>query len=125
MAWLMIDDNHLIGTIVLLEVVAVSGHFRQQPYYIEYDPRLITFRQLLELFWSIHDSTQVFGQGLDVGNQYRSSRRCYYIIIVSKVEGGRVGENNDGAGDRVSMAVQTRRKLLEQMAVAVQFADEV
>ncbi|CAI9110911.1 OLC1v1011012C1 [Oldenlandia corymbosa var. corymbosa] len=39
---------------------------------IEYDPRMITFKQLLEVFWSSHDSRQVFGQGPDVGNQYRS-----------------------------------------------------
>ncbi|XP_015889655.3 peptide methionine sulfoxide reductase A5 [Ziziphus jujuba] len=39
---------------------------------VEYDPRLITFRQLLDVFWSSHDSRQVFGQGPDVGNQYRS-----------------------------------------------------
>ncbi|XP_044469475.1 peptide methionine sulfoxide reductase A5-like isoform X2 [Mangifera indica] len=39
---------------------------------VEYDPRLITFRQLLEVFWSSHDCRQVFGQGPDVGNQYRS-----------------------------------------------------
>nr|KAJ0213354.1 hypothetical protein LSAT_V11C400213680 [Lactuca sativa] len=40
--------------------------------HIEYDPRVINFRQLLEVFWSSHDSRQVFGQGPDVGNQYRS-----------------------------------------------------
>lgn len=39
---------------------------------IEYNPRLISFRQLLDVFWSSHDSRQVFGQGPDVGNQYRS-----------------------------------------------------
>ncbi|KAF4371851.1 hypothetical protein CsatB_024711 [Cannabis sativa] len=39
---------------------------------VEYDPKLITFRQLLEVFWSSHDSRQAFGQGPDVGNQYRS-----------------------------------------------------
>ncbi|KAA0025687.1 hypothetical protein IC582_018498 [Cucumis melo] len=39
---------------------------------VEYDPKLISFRQLLEVFWSSHDSRQVFGQGPDVGNQYRS-----------------------------------------------------
>ncbi|XP_010271416.1 PREDICTED: peptide methionine sulfoxide reductase A5 isoform X2 [Nelumbo nucifera] len=39
---------------------------------IEYDPKIINFRQLLEVFWSSHDSRQVFGQGPDVGNQYRS-----------------------------------------------------
>lgn len=45
---------------------------------IEYDPRVIDFRQLLEVFWSSHDSRQVFGQGPDVGNQYR----CDHIALV-------------------------------------------
>ncbi|XP_058102441.1 peptide methionine sulfoxide reductase A5 [Magnolia sinica] len=39
---------------------------------IEYDPKLIQFKQLLDVFWSSHDSRQVFGQGPDVGSQYRS-----------------------------------------------------
>lgn len=38
---------------------------------VEYDPRLISYRQLLDVFWSSHDSRQVLGQGPDVGNQYR------------------------------------------------------
>lgn len=38
---------------------------------IEYDPKLIEYKQLLSVFWSSHDSTQDFGQGPDVGNQYR------------------------------------------------------
>lgn len=52
--------------------------------YIEYDPRVINFRQLLEVFWSSHDSRQVFGQGPDVGNQYRS------IIFVNGTEESRL-----------------------------------
>lgn len=51
---------------------------------IEYDPRLINFRQLLEVFWSSHDSRQVFGQGPDVGNQYRS------IIFINGTEESRL-----------------------------------
>ncbi|CAN6970810.1 hypothetical protein IGI04_033939 [Brassica rapa subsp. trilocularis] len=39
---------------------------------VEYDPRVVSYRQLLDVFWSSHDSRQVFGQGPDVGNQYRS-----------------------------------------------------
>nr|XP_027071878.1 peptide methionine sulfoxide reductase A5-like [Coffea arabica]XP_027071879.1 peptide methionine sulfoxide reductase A5-like [Coffea arabica] len=39
---------------------------------IEYDPKGITFKQLLEVFWTSYDSRQVFGQGPDVGNQHRS-----------------------------------------------------
>ncbi|KAM1037084.1 hypothetical protein ACFX13_032672 [Malus domestica] len=39
---------------------------------VVYDHRRISFKQLLEVFWSSHDYRQVFGQGPDVGNQYRS-----------------------------------------------------
>ncbi|WVZ21982.1 hypothetical protein V8G54_000526 [Vigna mungo] len=30
---------------------------------VEYDPQLITFRELLDIFWSSHDPRQVYGQG--------------------------------------------------------------
>jgi len=39
---------------------------------VEYDPERVAFEDLLEVFWSIHDPTQVNRQGPDVGTQYRS-----------------------------------------------------
>lgn len=39
---------------------------------ISYDPSIITFEELLEVFWSTHDPTTVNRQGNDVGPQYRS-----------------------------------------------------
>ncbi|KAI4314767.1 hypothetical protein L6164_027643 [Bauhinia variegata] len=39
---------------------------------VEYDTRLTSFNELLNVFWSSHDPRQVFGQGPDVGGQYRS-----------------------------------------------------
>lgn len=39
---------------------------------IAYDPQLISFRQLLEVFFSVHDPTTLNRQGADVGTQYRS-----------------------------------------------------
>lgn len=39
---------------------------------IEYDPSIVTFDRLLELFWKIHDPTTLNRQGADVGTQYRS-----------------------------------------------------
>ncbi|MCJ7571496.1 MAG: peptide-methionine (S)-S-oxide reductase MsrA [Candidatus Thermoplasmatota archaeon] len=39
---------------------------------IIYDPLIVSFEKLLEIFWSIHDPTQLNRQGLDIGTQYRS-----------------------------------------------------
>ena len=39
---------------------------------IEFDPRKISFEQLLEVFWAAHDPTTLNRQGADVGTQYRS-----------------------------------------------------
>jgi peptide-methionine (S)-S-oxide reductase len=39
---------------------------------ITYDPGVITFDELLEVFWRTHDPTTLNRQGNDVGPQYRS-----------------------------------------------------
>lgn len=39
----------------------------------EYDPSVISFEQLLEVFWHTHDPTTLNRQGNDVGPQYRSA----------------------------------------------------
>lgn len=39
---------------------------------IVYDPNIISFEELLEVFWKTHDPTTLNRQGNDVGTQYRS-----------------------------------------------------
>ena len=39
---------------------------------ITFDPERISYEQLLDVFWAMHDPTQVNRQGPDVGDQYRS-----------------------------------------------------
>ncbi len=43
---------------------------------VVYDPKLLSFEQLLRAFWENHDPTQGMRQGNDVGTQYRSGIYC-------------------------------------------------
>lgn len=47
-----------------------TGH--AEVVHIEFDPEVISFGELLEVFWKVHDPTTLNRQGADVGTQYRS-----------------------------------------------------
>ncbi len=40
---------------------------------IVYDPKIISYKELLEVFWKTHDPTTLNRQGNDTGTQYRSA----------------------------------------------------
>lgn len=49
---------------------------------LTYDPAQVSLRQLLEVFFVVHDPTQLNGQGNDIGTQYRSG--IYYTTPEQK-----------------------------------------
>lgn len=48
-----------------------SGH--AEVVQLEFDPALVSFEQLLQVLWFLHDPTQLNRQGNDIGTQYRSA----------------------------------------------------
>jgi peptide-methionine (S)-S-oxide reductase len=54
---------------------------------IEYDPKIISFDDLLTVFFATHDPTQINRQGNDIGKQYRS------VILYTTEEQKKEAEN--------------------------------
>jgi peptide-methionine (S)-S-oxide reductase len=77
---------------VLRTAVGYAGGYTPNPTYHEvcsgqtghnevvnvvFDPSVITYQDLLKVFWESHDPTQGMRQGNDAGTQYRSGIYCY------------------------------------------------
>ncbi|MFM7983902.1 MAG: peptide-methionine (S)-S-oxide reductase MsrA, partial [Candidatus Fonsibacter sp.] len=51
---------------------------------INFDEKIITYKELLNIFWSCHNPTTLNRQGPDIGTQYRSA--IFYLNEKQKTE---------------------------------------
>jgi peptide-methionine (S)-S-oxide reductase len=102
---------------VIEAVSGYSGGFVEDPDYrlvctgttghaevvqLTFDPDVVSYEQLLEVFWAMHDPTQVNRQGPDVGTQYRS------IVLTHSEEQRLAAEaSRDRAQARYPRAIST------------------
>ena len=51
--------------------MGVTGH--TESIQVKFDPNVISFEKILDIFWHTHDPTTLNRQGNDIGTQYRSA----------------------------------------------------
>lgn len=77
---------------------------------VEYDPDVISYSELLEVFWSEHDPTTRNRQGWDIGSQYRSA------IFTHGDE-----QTADAIASRDARQSKTRRPIVTEVVPADRF----
>ena len=74
---------------------------------VTFDPARVSYRDLLDAFWSLHDPTQVNRQGPDVGSQYRS-----LILAISSEQ--------EAAARESKAALEASRRFPRPIATAIE-----
>ncbi|MEI8292545.1 MAG: peptide-methionine (S)-S-oxide reductase MsrA [bacterium] len=69
---------------------------------ITYDPAIISYKKILELFWDAHDPTTLNRQGADHGTQYRS-----IIIAQNEAQRAAAEQSKSNAQSRFRSAIVT------------------
>jgi methionine-S-sulfoxide reductase len=79
----------------------MTGH--AEAVLVKYDPKIVSYEDLLSLFWRMHDPTTPNRQGPDTGNQYRSA--IFYHSEAQRIAAQRSKEEFDLSGVYSNKAV--------------------
>lgn len=84
--WHIEEEFKKVKGVILTCVGFMGGNFKNPSYkdvctgmtghaevvHLDYDPKIVSYEKLLEVFWNLHDPTTLNRQGPDIGTQYRS-----------------------------------------------------
>ena len=83
---------------------------------LEFDPTIIPYEKILEIFFKIHDSTTLNSQGPDFGTQYRSE--IFYLNDQQKIIAKKIIEEEN---KRLSEKVVTKISLVKNYCAAEEY----
>jgi len=94
------------------EQVCAGGTGHAEAVRVEFDPAVISYEQLVERFFAIHDPTQLNRQGPDYGAQYRSA--IFYHDDAQRTTA-------EALRDRLGESGRFKRAIVTQIAPAKEF----
>ena len=83
---------------------------------LDFDPTIISYKKILEIFFKIHDSTTLNSQGLDFGTQYRSE--IFYLNDQQKMIAKKMIEEEN---KKLSEKVVTKISLVKNYCAAEEY----
>ena len=83
---------------------------------LDFDPTIISYEKILEVFFKIHDSTTLNSQGPDFGTQYRSE--IFYLNDQQKMIAKKMLEEEN---KRLSEKVVTKISLVKKYCTAEEY----
>jgi len=116
--WGVEDKFRKTPGIISTEVGYTGGHIKKPTYKqvctdktghaeavkITFNPSLISYEELLKVFFSIHDATQINRQGPDIGRQYRSA--IFYFNSAQKMVAEKIVKELESSG-RLGKSIAT------------------
>ena len=83
---------------------------------LDFDPKIISYEEILKFFFEIHDPTTLNSQGPDFGTQYRSE--IFYLNNIQKITAEKVLKD---VNERLSNKVVTKITLLNNYCPAEEY----
>ena len=88
----------------------ITGH--AEVVQVEYDPSQVSYEELLDLFWKIHDPTSLNRQGADRGEQYRS------VIFFHNSQQGEVAKRSK---EKLQMSGRFDKDIVTEIKPAMEY----
>jgi methionine-S-sulfoxide reductase len=79
----------------------ITGH--AEAVLVKFDPQVVSYEELLSIFWRVHNPTTLNRQGADVGSQYRSA--IFYHNEAQRIAAEKSKEEFDRSNIYINKAV--------------------
>lgn len=103
------------------ETVCSHGTHHAEAVLVEFDPKIVSYDKLCDIFFKMHDPTQLDQQGPDVGDQYRSG---IFALDASQLTAARASLSRATASGKIVTRIEPLGKFWKAEEYHQQYAEK-